>query len=148
MRKTADLVFTPTPAGWSVRSWDARPPTTDPLGSFRPAGLTSRPHYDHRRFGRLTWIALPATGIDFQPQTRPFALQQHYSIIWYKKQAQNNIFFTLAKPHLTHALSLFILHNVCHRFQIPYFQPRTNVPHRRQSRRRQLPLHKARVRKN
>ena len=34
-------------------------------------GLTSKPHHDHQlRFWRwLTWIPLPATGLDFQPQT-------------------------------------------------------------------------------
>ena len=35
-----------------------------------PDGLTSRPHHAPRRFGRITWTALPATGIGLQPQTR------------------------------------------------------------------------------
>ena len=34
-----------------------------------PDGLTSKPHHAHRKFPRLMWIVLPATGIDFQPQT-------------------------------------------------------------------------------
>ena len=37
-----------------------------------PVGLTSKPHHAHRRFGRLTWTALPATGIGLQPQTRRY----------------------------------------------------------------------------
>ncbi len=44
-------------------------PTTASLGF--PAGLTSKPHHAHGGFAPLTWIVLPATGIDFQPQTRP-----------------------------------------------------------------------------
>ena len=36
------------------------------------AGLTSRPHYDQSCFELLTWIASPATGIDFQPQRMLF----------------------------------------------------------------------------
>jgi len=35
-----------------------------------PDGLTSRPHHAPRRFGRITWTVLPATGIGLQPQTR------------------------------------------------------------------------------
>lgn len=38
------------------------------LLSLFAAGLTSRPHYDQHRFGCLTWIPLPATGLDLQPQ--------------------------------------------------------------------------------
>lgn len=37
--------------------------------AFCPDGLTSKPHHAHRKFPRLMWIVLPATGIDFQPQT-------------------------------------------------------------------------------
>ena len=40
------------------------------LSEYNLDGLTSKPHHAPRRFGRITWIALPATGIDFQPQTR------------------------------------------------------------------------------
>ena len=35
-----------------------------------PTGLTSKPHHAHGGFAPLMWIASPATGIDFQPQTR------------------------------------------------------------------------------
>ena len=37
---------------------------------FFSAGLTSKPHHAHNDFALLTWIVLPATGLDFQPQTR------------------------------------------------------------------------------
>ena len=36
----------------------------------RTTGLTSKPHHAHGNFAPLMWIVSPATGIDFQPQTR------------------------------------------------------------------------------
>jgi len=39
------------------------------LLSTLSAGLTSKPHHAHN-FSLLMWIVLPATGLDFQPQTR------------------------------------------------------------------------------
>lgn len=69
-RQTADLVFAPTLACWSF----CYPEMSSHYSLSRvripcPAGLTSKPHRAQKHFGSLTWIALPATGIDFQPQT-------------------------------------------------------------------------------
>ena len=38
--------------------------------SVLPAGLTSKPHHAQKHFCFLTWVVLPATGLDLQPQTR------------------------------------------------------------------------------
>ena len=38
-------------------------------------GLTSKPRHAHESLkDSLTWIPLPATGLDFQPQTRAYLL--------------------------------------------------------------------------
>ena len=45
-------------------------PTTTPLAEILyAAGLTSKLHRAHSKFSLLTWIVLPVTGIDLQPQT-------------------------------------------------------------------------------
>lgn len=68
---SADLVFAPTSAAWRFRYWAfASHYYLSRVCITHPDGLTSKPHHAHRRFGRLTWIASPAAGIDFQPQTR------------------------------------------------------------------------------
>ena len=64
----ADLVFDPTHAVREVALRFTRPHAL--LSGRTPDGLTSRPHHAPRRFGRITWTALPATGIGLQPQTR------------------------------------------------------------------------------
>ena len=69
---SADLVFDPTLACWRVRYPESSSHyCLSRLSERTPTGLTSKPHHAHGSFVPLTWIALPATGIDFQPQTRP-----------------------------------------------------------------------------
>lgn len=69
-RAPADLVFDPTHANGKVR-YPVKYLSLQLLSEQNaPVGLTSRPHHDHECFDSLTWIALPATGFDFQPQTR------------------------------------------------------------------------------
>jgi len=59
--------------------------------AMRPAGLTSKPHHAHWEFPQLTWTALPATGIGFQPQTRTLT-ECHYRPVLLKIQGvlENN----------------------------------------------------------
>ncbi len=47
--------------------------------SISSAGLTSKPHHAQYSFKHLTWIALPATGIDFQPQSIPNAPSRFFT---------------------------------------------------------------------
>jgi hypothetical protein len=69
-RAPADLVFAPTPANWKGR-YPAECLSLLLLSAhYAPVGLTTRPHHAHESFDSLTWIVLPATGFDFQPQTR------------------------------------------------------------------------------
>jgi len=83
----ADLVFAPTPAGGKVRY----PVLTSHYCFSRtdPAGLTSKPHHAHGNFTPLTWVVLPATGIDFQPQTRN--LNNRFVLYGIKKQNATTI---------------------------------------------------------
>ena len=78
MKQSADLVFDPTLAVRSVRSYTQCAPLLA-LSELLLDGLTSKPHHAPRHFGRITWIALPATGIDFQPQTRVIILPYYTS---------------------------------------------------------------------
>lgn len=61
-----DLVFNPTLASWKFSFMI----TTPSLGSNRLDLLLGRTMIVLRFLAELTWIALPATGINFQPQTR------------------------------------------------------------------------------
>ena len=95
MNLPADLVFDPTLAVRSVRSYTYCAPLLT-LSGFALDGLTSKPHHAPRRFGRITWIVLPATGIDFQPQTR----YEHPRILYAlrKKNASGfTKFFTVSR---------------------------------------------------
>lgn len=60
----------------------------------RTTGLTSKPHHAHGNFAPLMWIVSPATGIDFQPQTR-LPCRPYYTAVpigWqYVFPAKNNI---------------------------------------------------------
>ena len=56
------------------------------LSRILAAGLTSRTRHAHRGFARLTWTALPASGIGLQPQTQMQRL--HYKTRSHKIQVQ------------------------------------------------------------
>lgn len=69
----------------------------------RTTGLTSKPHHAHGNFAPLMWIVSPATGIDFQPQTR-LPCRPYYTAVpigWqYVFPAKNNIcvvFFRMSR---------------------------------------------------
>ena len=48
-------------------------------------GLTSKLRHDHCRLAdQLTWILLPAPGLDFQPQTRTTAMPSYFIFMIYR----------------------------------------------------------------
>ncbi|SDY61020.1 hypothetical protein SAMN05192546_103121 [Tindallia californiensis] len=66
-RTEADLVFAPTLACWKVCSGFAVTPLLSSIIA-RQDLLLSRTML-HNTFGCVTWVLLPATGMDLQPQT-------------------------------------------------------------------------------
>ena len=53
-------------------------------------GLTSKPRHAHESLkDSLTWIPLPATGLDFQPQTRAYLLSVFIQFLYFICRFQN-----------------------------------------------------------
>jgi hypothetical protein len=81
--RKADLVFDPTLAGRSI-AHSTMAPTPLSRIFIRPDLRLNRTMLT-RKFSRLTWTALPATGIGFQPQTRTLT-EKYYMAVSKKRQ--------------------------------------------------------------
>ncbi len=88
--------FAPHPPTGGFAHKPSRSPLLPLSAATPPVGLTSKPHHAHGIIVPLMWIVSPATGIDFQPQTR-FRTQYHYTWLFPKTQTISCVFFDFFK---------------------------------------------------